>query len=77
MTDVSRQAFAQLMNRVEELEEAVEAQEAVVKARQQAGDGDAAGKAAAELERLQEDLRLSREELARLSDGCGRGHHHV
>lgn len=77
MTDVSRHAFAHLMDRVEELEEAVEAQEAKVKSLRQAGDGAAADKAAADLEGLREKLRLDRNELARLSDGCGRGHHHV
>lgn len=76
MTTLSRQTFARLMAQVEEQEEAVDECEA--QCRIAAKIGDAARVAAAEkaLADAREALRRSREELARISDGCGHGHHH-
>lgn len=76
MANLSREAFSRLMAQVEELEETVDEREAEV--RVAAKVGGAAGIAAAEkaLETVREKLRVVREELARISDGCGHGHHH-
>lgn len=68
MTDIARATYMRLMQEIEDLEDALEA----LKAR--AADA-AAGKRAAEVERLAAELDEKRRELARISDGCGRLHH--
>ncbi len=71
MTDVTREKYARLMAEIEDLEERVEDLEkevAVVK-----GSADA-GVIKQELEDLRVELAKKRNELARISDGCGKPH---
>ncbi|MBT3287687.1 MAG: hypothetical protein HN904_14335 [Victivallales bacterium] len=76
MATLSRQAFARLMEQVEELEDAFDDSETKLKAAIEAGDADQIAAAEKTLNDAREALRERRGELARLSDGCGHGHHH-
>jgi len=76
MATLSRQAFAQLMAQVEELEDAFDDCETRLKAAIEAGEADPIAAAEKALDDARETLRERRGELARLSDGCGHGHHH-
>ena len=61
MTDVSREKYSHLMMEIEELEDKIEL---LVK--------DSASED--KIKHLKEELAAKRNELARLSDGCGRPH---
>ncbi len=62
-TDVLRDKYVHLMTEIEVLEENIEKLE----------KKSVAGK---KLEMLKEDLAMKKNELARLSDGCGTPHEH-
>ncbi len=61
MTDVLREKYVQLMDAIEVLEDRLEAL--------QKKNGDAAA-----VNELQTELAAKRNELARISDGCGKPH---
>lgn len=62
-TDVAHEKYAQLMTEIEDLEDKIEALEKK-------------GTAASKLLPLKEDLAAKKNELARISDGCGKPHAH-
>jgi hypothetical protein len=62
-TDVLREKYVHIMTEIEELEETIEKLE----------KKSVSGK---KLEMLKEDLAMKKNELARLSDGCGTPHAH-
>ncbi len=64
MSEAMRKKFQLLISEVENLEDQVEAVQAKGLAADDRGLLD-----------LQEKLAAAREELARVSDGCGHGHH--
>lgn len=63
MMDAQRKKYQVLMQEIEELEDKIEEMEASDPASQ-------------ELQDLKEKLAEQRNELARISDGCGSPHHH-
>lgn len=73
MTDVTRQTYMRLMAEIEDLEEQVSVLEALCA---EAARGPDCESAEEQIARVQEQLVEKRRELARISDGCGRPHHH-
>ncbi len=67
MTDVSRETYRVLMGEVADLEERVEDLEKGATATDDSGNP-------ADTEVVKQELTDLREQLARLSDGCGRPH---
>lgn len=61
MTDVSREKYSHLMTEIEDLEDKVELLS------KESGNEE-------QLKQFKEELATKRNELARLSDGCGRPH---
>ena len=63
MLNMQKQKYMQLMQNIEDLEDRIEIMELKEKP-------------PAELDALREKLAEARNELARVSDGCGTPHHH-
>ena len=76
MATLSRQAFARLMAQVEEQEDAVDECEAQCRIAAKIGDAARVATAEKALGDAREALRKYRDELTRISDGCGHPHHH-
>ncbi|HBC88350.1 MAG TPA: hypothetical protein DCZ94_15475 [Lentisphaeria bacterium] len=68
-TDVVREKYVRLMTEIEDLEDKIEKAEKKVSKK-------AGKKAEKELELMKEQLAAKRNELARISDGCGKPHAH-
>ena len=63
MLNIQRNKYIKLMEEVENLEDEVE-------------EAEKRKAEASEIQRLNEQLAEKRNELARVSDGCGTAHHH-
>jgi|FrelakmetLWP11LW_1041352.scaffolds.fasta_scaffold184228_2 predicted nucleic acid-binding Zn-ribbon protein len=64
MKDIAREKYAKLMDEIERIEDLVAEVEG-----QDSPDAD-------ELIKLKDELAVKRNELARISDGCGKSHSH-
>jgi uncharacterized protein YdcH (DUF465 family) len=62
MKDIAREKYARLMDEIEQIEDLISEVEG-----QEKPEAD-------ELARLRDELAIKRNELARLSDGCGKPH---
>jgi len=71
MTDVARQKFAALMAEIEDLENRVADLETEAEELKGTDEGKVADE---ELRNLREQMAAKRNELARISDGCGKPH---
>ena len=74
MTDVVREKFRRLMAEIDVLEGRVDGLTQEVQAFERSGAEQEAAARRQELHDLREKLAAGRNELARLSDGCGRPH---
>ncbi len=67
--DVMREKYVRLMTEIEDLEDKIEKME-------KKGSKKAGKKSEKELVQMKDDLAAKRNELTRISDGCGKPHAH-
>lgn len=77
MTDIAREKFRALMAEIDDLEGKIDDLEKECKALDADGEPGQAQTVRQELNVLNEKLVARRNELARVSDGCGRSHDHT
>ena len=75
MTDFQRQKYMQLMARVDDLENQVEQMQKELGVTSESPNPEDHTVAQQELDKLREDLGEARNELTRLSNGCGHQRH--
>lgn len=77
MTDITREKFRALMAEIDDLEGKIDDLEKECRALDASDEAGQAETVRQELSVLSEKLVVKRNELARISDGCGRSHDHT